>query len=410
MEFAETYRMVIVGCGPSGLAAANAYLEAGGQELLVLEAGAEAPARRRDHPEDILQGVGGTGLYSDGKFSFHPSATHLWQLEDEAALRGSFDWVRSRLVTSGVPVPDLPATLEAAVSTEDGFKPYPSFYLDLEKRFSLIEALYGPVAPQVALHSRVERIEPDGEGLHLQVKTPSGSRRVHARHLIGAGGRFFPMHFPDSPLPRRFARLELGVRLEGPADHPFLVDLKQAGGSIDPKWILRSPDGAHEWRTFCFCQQGEVVATRSGDMSSVSGRSDCPPTGRSSVGFHVRFTAPEAAVDVDLERLRGRDTFVAPLPAVLESPAALSPHLGEPAAAALHRGLRQLAMRFPGLETGAGTMVAHGPAVEGVGEYPELDAGLRVPGLPAHVVGDASGRFRGIVAALLSGHYVGTQG
>jgi len=34
-----------------------------------------------------LQGIGGAGLYSDGKLSFFPSSTELWLLPDQKALK-----------------------------------------------------------------------------------------------------------------------------------------------------------------------------------------------------------------------------------------------------------------------------------------------------------------------------------
>jgi hypothetical protein len=40
---------------------------------------------------NLTTGVGGCGLYSDGKFSFFPSATQLWQLRTRAALAASYE-------------------------------------------------------------------------------------------------------------------------------------------------------------------------------------------------------------------------------------------------------------------------------------------------------------------------------
>lgn len=35
-----------------------------------------------DKPCNLGEGIGGAGLFSDGKFSFYPSGTRLYQLED----------------------------------------------------------------------------------------------------------------------------------------------------------------------------------------------------------------------------------------------------------------------------------------------------------------------------------------
>ena len=51
-----------------------------------------------------------------------------------------------------------------------------------------------------------------------------------------------------------------------------------------------------------------------------------------------------------------------------------------------------------------------GPCIEGVAYYPKLDENLRLTNKkPMWVSGDATGIFRGIVAAMISGFYVGDE-
>lgn len=49
--------------------------------------------RDRYNPEESACGVGGAGLFSDGKFSFFPSSTDLWKLPKKELLLQSLDWV-----------------------------------------------------------------------------------------------------------------------------------------------------------------------------------------------------------------------------------------------------------------------------------------------------------------------------
>ena len=87
---------------------------------------------------------------------------------------------------------------------------------------------------------------------------------------------------------------------------------------------------------------------------------------------------------------------------------ALAPHYGPAAWALLRRGLDEfLEMCGADLDVDAHDLRLHGPTIEGVGDYPATLPSLRVPGAPVHVVGDASGKFRGIVAAMVSGYYAG---
>jgi hypothetical protein len=73
----------------------------------------------------------------------------------------------------------------------------------------------------------------------------------------------------------------------------------------------------------------------------------------------------------------------------------------------MHEGFQLLAEKFPSLRDSDGVLV--GPVIEGVAHYPVLDDDLKVPQLPCWIAGDSCGKFRGIVAAMVSGFYVGEQ-
>src|SRR5262249_8022687 len=155
----------------------------------------------------------------------------------------------------------------------------------------------------------------------------------------------------------------------------------------------------------CCCIDGEVIESYCDGLTTLSGRSDCDPTGRSNIGFNVRFREP--AVALSLAHLQGRRPFLLPLSAILEGTATLQAEMGACAAAALREGLHRLATFFPVLREGAAQLTAAGPALEGVGAYPVTNASLALEGWPIYVAGDACGKFRGLVAALVSGAYAG---
>src|SRR3954447_7177268 len=103
----RAYDAVVVGAGPAGLSAAAEITAEGGRCLLV-DQGAAHVARDRDAPEDILSGVGGAGLFSDGKHSFHPASTELWRLGDAARLARAYERTREVLGRHGVKAPSFP--------------------------------------------------------------------------------------------------------------------------------------------------------------------------------------------------------------------------------------------------------------------------------------------------------------
>ena len=73
------FDVVVVGAGPAGLSVAHG-LRGSGLKVLLVEEGRACIERDRDSQTDVPSGVGGAGLFSDGKFSFYPSATRLWTL------------------------------------------------------------------------------------------------------------------------------------------------------------------------------------------------------------------------------------------------------------------------------------------------------------------------------------------
>ncbi|MGH9165267.1 MAG: hypothetical protein ACRDZW_07145, partial [Acidimicrobiales bacterium] len=82
--------------------------------------------------------------------------------------------------------------------------------------------------------------------------------------------------------------------------------------------------------------------------------------------------------------------------------------LGEPIAARLGDAIHQIAA-VVGREISLEGATVHGVAIEGVGNYPDLQSDLRWGALPAWVVGDATGLFRGLSAAFVSGFFAGDR-
>lgn len=87
----SVFDLVIVGAGPAGLAAAQGFASSRYSVALV-DGGKPVRARDRYAPSDMTRGHGGAGLFSDGKFSFFPSATELWMLPGTRELHGAYSW------------------------------------------------------------------------------------------------------------------------------------------------------------------------------------------------------------------------------------------------------------------------------------------------------------------------------
>jgi len=392
----EAVDLAILGAGPAGLAAGATAAEKG-LSCVVLEAGKEASHREHGRAADLVTGVGGAGLYSDGKFSFAPSASALWGLKPHAVLRESYEWVVARLGEHGVDAPAFPNDDPRAQDQSGRLKAYPSRYMSFEDRMALIASLTRRLQnpPRVRAFAS---LTPDPDG--ITVDCPDGTR-IRAQAAVVASGRFGSLRLAQI-LDSRFRRVEIGMRVEQDAGQ-FALDASPFAQLLDPKWVCRSPDGRYEWRTFCCCRDGEVVETSFDGLTTVSGRADCPPTGRSNFGLNVRFSDADEGMRALGRALKAarRPSIRLPASKLLEAPDAseVARSLGTEVACSLAAGL-------VALEKDAGQSLQDAslalPAVEGVGYYPHVDDTLRVANA-IWAAGDVAGVFRGLVPALVTG-------
>ncbi len=410
--------ILVVGGGPAGLAAAAACI-ARHRDFLLIEAGNRADARDHNDQRTLGTGVGGSGLFSDGKFSFFPSATALWSLRDRRALEASWQWFAGMVARFGLDVgtlPDLaelPTTALVNGNSLNQFrrKEYHSAYMRYDARRRLIGVLEAACGRSLLAGSELHalRYEPGNLLFRCDVHGENGGGSIDARAVILAGGRFGPPGRPAAtPASSRvFRRMEVGVRLEQASGEFFL----RQDGFLDPKLILTSPDGRYGWRTFCCCRDGEVITTEVQGLVSVSGRADCPPTGKSNVGFNLRVTDAELARSLWPQGLGSAGASIAqPLDEYLKNGATkggIADVLGPGPSRLLTEGLEQLRDAYPALRDARCQVVA--PAIEGVGFYPELADNLRCGPNPLWIAGDGTGIFRGLTAALVSGHFAALQ-
>lgn len=184
-------QVAVVGAGPAGLGAMVA-LQAAGIDALIVEAGPDLGERDSDVPEHYAEGIGGAGLFSDGKFSFHPSATALWRCEPRSELRHAYNCIAGLLAEHGMTPPPFPSVDPQRAEEEEGHfhaKRYPSAYLSLEARYRLNHGLAEAVEGR-RVRGTATRIDYDGKSSpQITVRTLDRSSTVRARSVIYAGGR-----------------------------------------------------------------------------------------------------------------------------------------------------------------------------------------------------------------------------
>jgi hypothetical protein len=109
------YDVVLIGGGVAAVESARRLLAAGLSVRLIDKGSME---RDPEKPHDLASGIMGAGTFSDGKYSFFPAGTKIWQLRDKTAilrvLRESIDELNAaHEVTRGAePLPIVQATEE----------------------------------------------------------------------------------------------------------------------------------------------------------------------------------------------------------------------------------------------------------------------------------------------------------
>lgn len=409
----ECFDILIIGAGPAGLGAAN-NPQICNQEVLTIDMGSPLLLRDRNHPHHATSGDGGAGLFSDGKFSFFPSASELWLLDGDTELRDAYLWMSKTLSLHGLDVPGYPDIAASENGAEESWhlKRYPSQYLSLEQRYKLIAHLIEAGTGSLLHHTQVEAVHQSHEDSSFDITIKNTvtyeSRRLSARAIIFAGGRFGSYDMQRFMTFRPvFRRLEVGFRIQQSTHRAFFT----ASGQLDPKYKMGDRQRRIEWRTFCACLDGEAILSQTLGLWTISGRADCSPTGKSNIGFNTRFLdeslARRAWHHLQKTLQSNHSQYDLPLPEVFvpdsRARRKLSSLMGDEVASAMIEGLGRLCERFPAMVDPDSRLI--GPTLEGVGWYPENDNKLKIPNFNAWVCGDACGKFRGIVAGLISGHY-----
>lgn len=401
----DIYDVIFVGGGVANIFAAH-YLTENKPDInfVIIEAGTNVTRRDRNQPADCAMGVHGAGTFSDGKFSYYPSATKLWELE-LVKLKTAYNFVKDSMTSFHDGIPQFPEELnDVFVPTSKWtLKPYETIFLSLEDRIQLAIntsiKYYDQPNCRFKLQSMVIDIHKEYD--HYILVCNDGSA-LKSKNIVLGGGRFMPLFTQKIDfIPHIFKRIELGVRFEGPAES----NLYELSNCKDPKFMKWDAERQIETRTFCWCRRGEVVQTEFNGIRTWSGRSDCDATDRSNFGFNVRFKNPR-----DYELFNHVLKNVKPFTLVIDDVDNFIQEFQKnygPVANYIIEGLQSFLTETLGKTlANMKNFKVYGPTIEGVGFYPDTDENLKVIGENIYVTGDATGKFRGTIAAAVSGVFV----
>lgn len=389
------YDVIIIGGGVSGLSAAYA-LSQKKQRVLVIDRGKHIFERQRIDKFDVANGIGGAGLFSDGKLSMYPSASNLWKLSKEDLIT-AYNEIKVLLEQIGVNIDEFSEEWTKDTTQIGVHKQYDSILMNIEKRMKLIFMFYQFIGDNnILVNSNVTKIEKSNGLYHIDINRNKKKETHQAKVLIIAGGKhcFQKLMQKSRSITNEKNNylLEFGFRIECANEEFDYYDHPQ----IDVKLVEEKHD--RTIRTFCCCRDGVIIESSSYNMRSLNGSSsDWEKTGRTNIGVLIRAEGNDGK---ELRKVLGEEFFKQEKQEVR-----LKDFFNDKLvffgneADQLVKGF--LKEHFPKMSKGDGILSY--PTIEKDGYYPELNNVLQMTSEDVWVVGDATGLFRGLTSSLVSG-------
>ena len=395
------YDVIIVGGGVSGLSAGYA-LSHNKHRFLVIERGKHIFERQRNNVFDIANGVGGAGLFSDGKISMYPSATNLWGLRKDE-LHKAYDEVKVLLGRVGVEIDDFIEDWTRGIKENGLQKRYESKTMNIEQRMKLIFLSSQVIGKDnILVDSNVTKIEKADDYYNVSIVNNKEMVVHQAKALVFSGGKHSFQKLIENSNGIVYEKdnyvLEVGFRIECPNDIFDYFDNPQT----DVKLITE--ENGISIRTFCCCRDGIILESSSYGMHSLNGSSsDWQKTGYTNIGILVKIEGDKGK---NLRKVLDKVFFKQEKKEVklidyLNGGIMI---LGSDMDDLVRNFLKE---HFPKMSKGISTLIF--PSIEKDGFYPYLNDNLQYLSEDIWVVGDATGLFRGLTPSLVSGVFAGNS-
>ncbi|HKJ98229.1 MAG TPA: FAD-dependent oxidoreductase [Desulfotignum sp.] len=285
-----TYDVVIVGGGPAGLFAAWYLMENARLKVLLIEKGKDSLKRKCPNhkmqkcaqciPCNILSGIGGAGLYSDGKLNFIPrlGKTDLTQFMPLPAAQALIDETEAIFTRFHMDGPVYPTDMDAARQIRKEAKRFGIDLMLIRQKHLGSDNLPGYIAG-MADHIRskglavrlnetaVDILEKGGRitGVVTDKATYEAPNVILAPGRIGANWVASVVQKHGINLSQR--GIEVGVRVE--VHNDIMDDLCNI--IYDPTFFIQTTTYDDQTRTFCTNQGGFISLENYNNFVCVNG-------------------------------------------------------------------------------------------------------------------------------------------
>jgi hypothetical protein len=288
-KVSKRFHVVIVGGGPAGLFCAHALAESD-LDVLLIDKGL-APKKRncplsgdgkcmKCNPCHILSGIGGAGLFSDGKLNFTPilGKTDLTQFMPKTEAQGLIDEAEAIFNTFGMDSKVYPTDMEAAEAVRRTALKQGMDLLLIKQKHLGSDCLPDYIADMhehlekkgITLHTGEEVLDIVVEGDRVQgVVTNKGE--YEADNVVMAPGRVGAEWVGEQVrklnIPVSQRGIEVGVRVE--VHNAVMEEICKV--IYDPTFFIRTSKYDDQTRTFCTNPGGFVAHENYQDFVCVNG-------------------------------------------------------------------------------------------------------------------------------------------
>lgn len=255
--------IIIIGAGPAGLFAAYELSKNKNKKILIIEKGADINKRK-----DILSGIGGSGLFSDGKLNLSPihGKTNLYEFLTKTKANNLVDYIDKIFLNFGAPKEYYSKNIEETKKIQKKAKKH-KINLLLIKQKHLGSDKLKPLIKKFINYLKQNNVKflINTEVKDLVIKNnkiigvKTDKKIIKAKYVLACPGRsgadWFLKQAKKFNIPFKHRGIEIGIRIEIPAKI-----MKPITNYIwDPAFFIKVEKTHDIVRTFCTCPNGFVA-------------------------------------------------------------------------------------------------------------------------------------------------------